>query len=176
SLLYDVLPRHIADALKDGKPIEPERREVVTIFFSDIVNFTTISSKLEPWKVSKFLDRLYSNFDSFAQAHGVFKLETIGDAYMAVTNLLEDQVEDHAVRIARFALDAIECASTTLQDEDAPELGTLKIRVGIHSGPVVANVIGKQRPKYTLFGDAVNTASRMESTSIPGKIQCTEVS
>eukprot|EP00960_Hanusia_phi_P042766 755698-Hanusia_phi.AAC.3 len=173
-LLYDVLPRHIAEALKEGRKVEPEHRETVTIFFSDIVNFTVLSASLPPAKVSDMLDSLYSQLDALAKEHGVFKLETIGDAYMAVTNLVESQEEEHAVRMAAFALAAIEAAATIPMDREHPEEGSIQLRVGIHSGPVVASVVGRQRPKYTLFGDTVNTASRMESNSLPGRIQCSQ--
>ena len=153
-LLYDVFPKHVADALREGRPVEPERKDCVTIFFSDIVGFTTISSSLDPEKVSS--------------AHRIFKVETIGDAYMAVTNLVEDQLNDHAVRMARFAVSAIQAARNTLIDLDNPSLGTVRIRVGLHSGPVVANVVGTRNKRYCLFGDSVNTAARMESNSEVG--------
>merc|ERR1711935_342000 len=87
-LLYEVFPRHIAEALRDGRKIEPESRSVVTIFFSDIVGFTNISSTLDPIKISMMLDRLYHSFDTISRKYDVFKVETIGDAYMAVTNLV----------------------------------------------------------------------------------------
>ena len=223
SMLYDVFPRHIADALKAGQKVEPERREVVTIFFSDIVGFTTISSELDPEKVSTMLHRLYSAFDQLADTYGIFKVranfskthphthmlrltqpetnapntrtpthtkacmyacmavtrrmrqvETIGDAYMAVTNLVEDQHADHAIRIARFAVGAIKAARDTLIDLDDPSRGHVRIRVGLHAGPVVANVVGTRNLRYCLFGDTVNTASRMESNSEEFKIHVSE--
>ena len=167
-LLYDVFPKHVADALREGRPVEPERKDCVTIFFSDIVGFTTISSSLDPEKVSTMLHRLYTAFDALSSAHRIFKVETIGDAYMAVTNLVEDQLNDHAVRMARFAVSAIQAARNTLIDLDNPSLGTVRIRVGLHSGPVVANVVGTRNKRYCLFGDSVNTAARMESNSEVG--------
>jgi len=172
ALLYELLPKHVADVLRTGGKVEPESKEVVTIFFSDIVGFTNISSELTPIKISEMLDRLYAAFDELSQKHRVFKVETIGDAYMAVTNLIEDQADDHAKRIAEFSLDAIKAANRTMIDIDEPDKGYIQIRVGFHSGPVVANVVGTRNPRYCLFGDTVNTASRMESNSKVNRIHC----
>jgi len=172
-LLFEVFPRHIAEALRDGRKIEAETRSIVTIFFSDIVGFTNISSTLEPIKISLMLDRLYHSFDQISRKYDVFKVETIGDAYMAVTNLVNDQ-PDHAKRIAAFSVDAMKAANETLIDLDDPERGCVNIRVGFHSGPVVANVVGSRNPRYCLFGDTVNTASRMESNSIENRIHCSQ--
>lgn len=171
SLLLEVFPKHIAEALRDGRKVEPEQHECVTIYFSDIVGFTTISSALSPVKVSDMLDRLYLAFDDLSHKHGVWKIETIGDAWMGVTNLVSKQDDSHASRIARFAIDAIQAASETLIDLDNPEMGHVRIRVGMHSGPVLSNVVGSRTPKFSIFGDTVNTSSRMESNSLPGYIQ-----
>jgi len=174
SLLFDVFPKHIAEALRDGRKVEPESRDVVTIFFSDIVGFTKISSSLSPIKISDMLDRLYSRFDQLSQKHDVFKVETIGDAYMAVTNLTKDQPNDHVKRIAEFSVNALQAAKETLIDVDDKHMGYVNIRIGFHSGPVVASVVGSRNPRYCLFGDTVNTASRMESNSVVDCIHCSE--
>mmetsp|Transcript_25718 Transcript_25718/g.37953 ORF Transcript_25718/g.37953 Transcript_25718/m.37953 type:complete len:1494 (+) Transcript_25718:46-4527(+) len=173
TLLFDVFPKHVAEALRDGRKVDPESRDIVTIFFSDIVGFTNISSTLEPIKISRMLDRLYNSFDKISRKHDVFKVETIGDAYMAVTNLVKDQ-PDHAKRIANFSIEALKAANETLIDIDHPDKGCVNIRVGFHTGPVVANVVGSRNPRYCLFGDTVNTASRMESNSIENRIHCSE--
>ncbi|CAB9516536.1 activated protein kinase catalytic subunit alpha-1 [Seminavis robusta] len=173
--LFDIFPRHIAEALRDGREVASEHKEMVTIFFCDIVGFTTISSTLEPKKVAHMLDRLYTKFDQLSHEHDIFKVETIGDAYMAVTNLVKDQPDDHTKRIANFAIDAIEAANDTRVDLDDPSKGYVNIRVGFHSGPVVADVVGSRNPRYCLFGDTVNTASRMESTSKENCIHCSEI-
>jgi class 3 adenylate cyclase len=170
--LFDIFPRHIAEAMRDGRAVEPEHRDVVTIFFSDIVGFTNISSELPPRKVANMLDRLYTKLDSLSQEYDVFKVETIGDAYMAVTNLVKDQSEDHAKRIAEFAIKAVQAANETCVDEDDPKRGFVNLRVGFHSGSVVADVVGTRNPRYCLFGDTVNTASRMESSSKANRIHC----
>lgn len=197
--LFDIFPKHVAEALRDGRAVEPEHRDVVTIFFSDIVGFTDISASMEPRKVATMLDRLYTKFDALSHVHEIFKLETIGDAYvgkffvermphdicfsvfllshdsrLAVTNLVKDQPSDHAKRIAEFAIDAIVAANETPIDPDDPSAGTVKIRVGFHSGPVVADVVGTRNPRYCLFGDSVNTASRMESNSKVNRIHCSD--
>jgi len=173
-VLYDVFPKHVADKLLAGDKVPAEHRSEVTIFFSDIVGFTTIASMQSPTSVSDMLDRLYTKLDDVSHRLGVFKVETIGDAYMAVTNLVEDQAADHCLRIASFAVEAIRAAADTLIDPDNPALGSIHLRVGLHSGPVVANVVGARNPRYCLFGDTVNTASRMESNSQPGRIHCSE--
>lgn len=199
-LLFEVFPQHVAEALRQGRKVEAESRDVVTIFFSDIVGFTEISSTMSPMQVSQMLGSLYEKFDELSQKHDVFKVETIGDAvslqlsvvvmmrarrewvilhtflvpqYMAVTNLIKDQ-PDHAKRIAAFAVDAIKAANKTLLDKSNPDRGHVNIRVGFHSGPVVADVVGTRNPRYCLFGDAVNVASRMESLSLPNHIHCSE--
>ena len=171
--LYDVFPKHIADALNAGKKVEAESHEIVTVVFSDIVGFTTISEQFTPMKVSNMLDRLYQEFDKLADQHHIFKVETIGDAYMGVTNLDGTEYDTHVKQVAEYAQDAIRAASQILIDEEDPSMGCVQIRVGFHSGPVVSNVIGSLNPRYGLFGDTVNTASRMESNSMPGKIHCT---
>lgn len=146
-MLYELFPKHVADALKEGKKVEPEHHELVTIVFSDIVHFTDISQQLDPLKVSTMLDNLYLAFDKIARRHGIFKVETIGDAYMGVTNLSNKQEHNHVKAAAEFAIEMIQEASKILIDPDAPEKGYINIRVGFHSGPVVSNVIGSLNPR-----------------------------
>jgi class 3 adenylate cyclase len=145
-VLSQVFPPHVAKALAEGQKLKPEHFEMVTIFFSDIQGFTDISKTLPPEKVCDMLDRLYTRFDILSEKHDVFKVETIGDAYMAVTNLHAKQ-DNHAERIALFALDCIKAANATLIDETEPGRGCVNIRVGFHSGPVVANVVGTKNPR-----------------------------
>ena len=171
NLLLEMFPKHVADALSKGQKVVPQHFDCVTIFFSDIVGFTRIASESTPMKISDMLDRLYTKFDKLSREHDVFKVETIGDAWMGVTNVVTPQ-PDHTKRIAAFAIDAIKAAGITLIDQEDRSKGFVNIRVGFHSGPVIANVVGSRNPKYTLIGDTVNTSARMESNSIPGCILC----
>ena len=171
-LVHAVFPKHVAEALRAGLTVEPESHDCVSILFTDIVGFTNISSKLPPIKVADMLDRLYHKFDALSVEFDIFKQETIGDAYMGVSNLHEKH-EDHAARLARFAMQIMHAANNTPIDTDDPSQ-TLTIRVGINVGPVVASVAGSRNPRYCLFGNAVNVASRMESTSTPGRIQLSQ--
>ena len=172
-LLFDIFPRHVANALTEGRKVEPELKSEVTIFFADIVGFTRISSLLTPLEVSMMLDRLYEKLDALSRRHEVYKVETIGDCFMCCTNLILDQ-PDHCKRMVKFAFDAIQAANETLINPDQPNLGYIDLRVGMHAGPVVANVVGSRNPRYCLFGDSVNCASRMESLSEKNRIQCSD--
>ena len=170
--LHNAFPRSIAEAIIEGRRPEPVLKECVSVFFSDIVGFTELSSRLGPDEVSSLLTRLFAKFDALAQLHGVQKVDVIGDAYLAAANLLEDQRGDHAARVARFARDAAAAAAATRLDDTDPSSPAVQIRIGIHCGPASAVVVGAQGLKFTVVGDTVNTASRMESTSLPGRIQC----
>ena len=173
-LIHQVFPKHVAKALLEGRKIEPDRVELATMFFSDIVGFTTISSKISPEQVSDLLDRLYLKFDELSLKHDVFKIETIGDAYVCVCNLVKDHAIDHAKRVAEFAIDTLKAAAETPILCDDPSMGAVRIRVGIHCGPLVARVVGSRNPRYCVFGDTVNTAARMESNSSPMMIHCSD--
>ena len=173
-LIHQVFPKHVAKALLEGRKAEPDRVEMATMFFSDIVGFTTISSKISPDQVSDMLDRLYLKFDALSVKYDVFKIETIGDAYVGVCNLVKDQGVDHAKRVAEFAMDTIKAAADTPILCDDPSMGTVRIRVGVHCGPLVARVVGSRNPRYCVFGDTVNTTARMESNSLPMMIHCSD--
>nr|UQK61951.1 soluble guanylate cyclase 2 [Choanoeca flexa] len=166
-LLHGILPPAIANQLAKGIRPEAERHRSVTILFSDIVGFTKLSSSVKPQSVMNMLNELFSKFDELCDKHEVFKVETIGDAYMVVCGLPTPN-ERHPVNMARFAIDMASTARTVKSPVDG---SPLQIRVGMHSGSVMAGVVGLKAPRYCLFGDAVNTASRMESNSVAGCIQ-----
>jgi len=168
-ILHQVLPARVVESLRQGHKVEPEEYECVTIFFSDIVGFTDISTTLQPQEVMHMLDRLYTKIDLVCRDYQLFKVETIGDAYMCVGGIPNGQ-EDQTVRVALFAMGAIKAARSVMVSEERPELGCVNIRVGIHTGSVIASVVGDLNPRYCLFGDTVNTASRMESNSEKGEI------
>lgn len=174
NLINQVFPEHVGKALLEGRKIEADRVDCATMFFSDIVGFTTISSEITPDQVSDMLDRLYLKFDALSVKHDVFKIETIGDAYVGVCNLVKNQESDHAKRIAEFAIDALNASANTPILPDDASMGTVKIRVGIHCGPLIARVVGSRNPRYCVFGDTVNTTARMESNSMPMRIHCSD--
>eukprot|EP00200_Dunaliella_tertiolecta_P016487 CAMPEP_0202422664 /NCGR_PEP_ID=MMETSP1128-20130828/50977_1 /ASSEMBLY_ACC=CAM_ASM_000463 /TAXON_ID=3047 /ORGANISM="Dunaliella tertiolecta, Strain CCMP1320" /LENGTH=1250 /DNA_ID=CAMNT_0049030737 /DNA_START=172 /DNA_END=3923 /DNA_ORIENTATION=- len=201
-LLYELFPNHVADALKQGCSPDPEPYPCVSIFFSDVCGYTNICSTLQPQEVMDMLHRLYSRFDALAQQLRLFKVETVGDAWMGVANLKYPQPDSHARLMAQFAFGCVaaanqelicptrpelghihirvgihagpshEAANNELICPSKPELGNIHIRVGIHAGPVMGAVVGTLNRRFGLFGDAVNVASRMESTSKKDHIQC----
>jgi len=175
AMVYDMFPRHVADALIMGESVPEDRRECSTVFFSDVCGFTNISANLESHQVASMLDRLFSAMDAAAARHGIYKVETIGDCYIGVSNLVESQPDDHASRMAAFSLDAMEAARQTMVDDTDETKGTVQIRAGFDCGPIVGSVVGTTYKKYTIFGNTVNTASRMESTGVPCRIQCSKV-
>lgn len=162
SLLYRMLPPSVAEALKQGKQITAEWFDEVTIYFSDIVGFTTLAAKSTPMQIVDLLNSLYTCFDDAITTHNVYKVETIGDCYMIVSGVPKRLPSAQHVRhVANCALDLLEAVRhfpiIHLKNEQ------LRVRIGIHTGPCAAGVVGLVMPRYCLFGDTVNTASRMES-------------
>uniref|UniRef100_A0A061RU06 histidine kinase n=1 Tax=Tetraselmis sp. GSL018 TaxID=582737 RepID=A0A061RU06_9CHLO len=162
-ILQEILPRYVIDQLKQGKTQIAHQLDQVTILFSDIVGFTELSASITTPQIIGMLDQLFSRFDDNVDVHGVYKVETIGDAYMIVAGHDKHSAHDHAERMLRVAMDMIDIASGL----QAPDGKPLRIRVGMHSGPAYAGVVGHKCPRYCLFGDTVNTASRMESNGFP---------
>lgn len=168
-LLLNILPAPIAERLKQGEGLIVDDFSDVTVLFADIVGFTTMSAQTSPQALVDLLNNIFSAFDRLAEQHGLEKIKTIGDAYMAVGGLPEAR-PDSAKIVADMALDMRQ----VIQDLSRKAANPLSVRIGIHSGPVVAGVIGHKKFSYDLWGDTVNTASRMESHGVPGQIQVSQ--
>ncbi len=175
-LLLNILPKVIADQLKTGETTIASAMEEVTILFADVVGFTPLSAKVPPIQLVGLLNKLFSSFDHLAEQYKLEKIKTIGDAYMVVGGLPLPQ-EDHAEAIAEMALE-MQAVMDNFQAEtilgESEDCERFQIRIGINTGSVVAGVIGIKKFIYDLWGDAVNIASRMESSGEPGRIQVTE--
>jgi class 3 adenylate cyclase len=168
-LLLNILPASIADRLRQGEMLIADRFEEMTVLFADVVDFTQLSVRMTPAEVVAILNRVFSIFDGLADRYGLEKIKTIGDAYMVVGGLSPGP-DHHVERVADMGLDMI-------AEIGALEIGNgqrLEIRVGMQTGPAVAGVIGLKKFIYDVWGDTVNTASRMESHGIPGRIHVTE--
>ena len=168
-LLLNILPAAIAERLKASPESIADHSADVTVLFADIVGFTPLSANKSPQDLVRLLDRVFSEFDALAEKHGLEKIKTIGDAYMAAAGLPARRA-DHAPAAACMAQDMLAAV-----ERIAAETGeALALRIGLNSGPVVAGVIGRKKFIYDMWGDTVNTASRMESHGLPGAIQCSE--
>jgi adenylate cyclase len=168
-LLLNVLPAPIAARLKRGEAVIADEFPEVTVLFADLVDFTRRSRDATPEQVVRVLDELFSALDRLAGRHGLEKIKTVGDAYMVVGGLPEPR-PDHAEAVAEMALAVREEVPRHLDPDGQP----LAVRIGIATGPVVAGVIGRRKFSYDLWGDTVNTASRMESGGVAGCIQVTD--
>jgi adenylate cyclase len=163
-LLLNVLPAQIAERLKAGESVIADGTAEAGVLFADIAGFTPMSQAMSPEDIVRLLNEVFTLFDGLAASYGLEKIKTIGDAYMVASGLLHSR-DDHAENLARMALD---------MQREARRLRRVELRIGIDIGPVVAGVIGRSKFIYDLWGDTVNTASRMESHGIPGTIQVTE--
>ena len=163
-LLRNVLPQRIIDRLAAGETLIADRHEAVSVLFGDVVGFTEISAHLAPAVLIEELNQLFSGFDAICERTGVEKIKTVGDAYLVIGGLGDEA--DHAATIAETALQMIE------QVEARAGLGAdWRIRIGLHSGPAIAGVIGTTKFAYDVWGDTVNVAARLEAASEPNRIQ-----
>lgn len=169
SLLHNILPVPIADRLKKSRIAIADGFDSVSILFADIVGFTPLSGKMKPAELVSLLNKIFSDFDVLVEENHLEKIKTIGDAFM-VAGGLPLPSNTHALQVAKFALEVKKSlAKINLENQQS-----LMIRIGIHSGPVVAGVIGLSKFSYDVWGDTVNIASRMESHCLPGEIQVSE--
>jgi class 3 adenylate cyclase len=168
-LLRNMLPEAIAERLKQRQEVIADASPQVTVLFTDIVDFTAHAERSPPEATVALLNELFSQFDALTESRGLEKIKTVGDAYM-VAGGLPNPRPDHARAVAELALEMLDLAARRSFPDGEP----VRLRIGIDTGPVVAGVIGRRRFSYDLWGDTVNTASRMETTGIPGCIQITE--
>lgn len=168
-LLQNILPLSVIEKLRENPDSIAENFEECTVLFSDIVGFTEMSRKMSAYSLVSLLNEIFSTFDDLAEKHKLEKIKTIGDAYMVVGGLPEPD-PNHAENVANFALEMLTIVQEIRNKIDIP----IELRIGIHSGNAVAGVIGKKKFIYDLWGDSVNTASRMESHGLPGQIQVSE--
>lgn len=169
-LLLNVLPGSVAERLKGGETTIADAYEDATILFADLVDFTPLAVALGPADTVGLLDRLFSAFDRLADEHGLEKIKTMGDAYMVVGGV-PDVCDDHPQRVVSLGLDMLDAVADLSREIGRP----LAVRIGVHTGPVVAGVIGKRKFIYDLWGDTVNVASRLESHGIAGSVQMSEM-
>ena len=156
---------------------------MASVLFLDIVGFTSMCSRLDPARMTQLLGQLMGRLDDLARLHDVQRVDVVGDAYIAATNLLKDQHADHAARLARFAVDAVAAASSVVDDwcRGEGEFGDgeavqIQVRVGMHSGAVAGLVVRGNARKHTLVGEAARGAARLEQTGLAGRVQCSEAS
>ncbi|KAJ8317534.1 hypothetical protein KUTeg_005438 [Tegillarca granosa] len=164
NLLYQMLPQKVADVLRQHGSMPAEHFDQVTIYFSDIVGFTRIASKSTPFQIVDWLNHLYSQIDECIDKFDVYKVETIGDAYMVVSGVPVTNGNKHGKEIACMSIEIRDLVDGSMITHFPNEV--TKLRIGLNSGPCVAGVVGTKMPRYCLFGDTVNTASRMESSGM----------
>ncbi|KAG7344856.1 adenylate and guanylate cyclase catalytic domain containing protein [Nitzschia inconspicua] len=167
-LLESLLPIHAAEELRRGQEVKPMIHNSVTMFFSDIVGFTNICKEISPCQVIDMLNELYGIMDFLAAKFHLFKVETIGDAYVCASGLPTSD-ENHAINVANFAIAVQHCCRKVLSPVDKQ---AIQLRIGIHSGEAASGIVGVTNPRYCVFGDTVNTTARHESTGEPGRVHC----
>ena len=171
-LLQELLPPSVAQSLAAGKQVEPETFDNVSVFFSDIVGFTSISSQATPMEIVVMLNNMYTSFDDVAHMFDVYKVATIGDAYMVASGVPIRNGDKHGAAICSLALALLKSSESFIIPHMPNEY--LRMRIGIHSGPCVAGVTGLKMPRYLLFGETVDIAAKMESGGESMKIHISE--
>jgi adenylate cyclase len=172
-LLLNILPRAIAHELKASERVVPRYHESVTIMFADFEGFSRLTERIEPKNLIDQLDQFFSAFDEIAQRHRLEKLKTIGDAYMAVAGLPEAN-RTHDIDACLAAMDFLDFMRRSNTQRDKLHLPRWELRIGIHSGPVMAGVVGRHKFVYDVWGDAVNIAARLEASSAAGRINVSD--
>jgi len=169
ALLLNILPKEIADELKANGSAAAKHFDAVTVMFTDFKDFTLISEKLSPQELVSEIDRCFTAFDAIVAKHNVEKIKTIGDAYMCAGGLPVTN-KTHANDVVTAALEIRDFMSEHARQRQLENKEPFEIRVGVHTGPVVAGIVGTQKFAYDIWGDTVNTASRMESSGEAGKV------
>ncbi|XP_033095480.1 uncharacterized protein LOC117100038 isoform X2 [Anneissia japonica] len=172
TLLYQMLPKIVAERLKCNKNVKAEEYSSATIMFSNIVEFTRVCSESTPLQIVDMLNHVYTVFDNYIDKYDVYKVETIGDAHVVVSGIPKRNGNTHGSEIALLAFNLLNSIKSVV----IPQMPgySLTIRIGIHTGPVVSGIVGSKMPRYCLFGETVNMASHMESSGVPNRIQVSE--
>ncbi|MBL7986012.1 MAG: adenylate/guanylate cyclase domain-containing protein, partial [Flavobacteriales bacterium] len=168
-LLLNILPREISDELKEKGKATARQHEAVTVMFTDMKGFTKVAEKMTPQQLVSELDECFIRFDAIIDRYGIEKIKTIGDSYMSACGV-PTKDPHHAVKSVMAALDVRQDMLRWKQEREAKGMEPWVLRIGLHTGPVVAGVVGKRKFAYDIWGDAVNTASRMESSGEPGEV------
>lgn len=171
NLLLNILPAETARELKQNGRVEAVKFEKVTVLFTDFVKFSSVAERTDPEQLVKSIDYYFRGFDEIIMKHGLEKIKTVGDSYMCAGGL-PVATEDHAMRVVQAAKEMLGLVQEALHSDDG--LTHFEIRIGIHTGPVVAGIVGIKKWQYDIWGDTVNIASRMESGSLPGRINLSE--
>ena len=171
-LLLNILPQETADELKENGEVQAKKFDEVSVLFTDFQGFTQQSESMIPETLVQSIDFYFSKFDEIVKKHGLEKIKTIGDAYMCAGGL-PHALENHAVKICEAALEMVEFVRKTKRSS-THDLAKFDVRLGINTGPVVAGVVGNTKFQYDIWGDTVNTAARMESSGVVGKVNISE--
>ena len=171
-LLADLLPTAVTESLKAGKQVSPESFEAVTIMFSDIVSFTRISSLGTPMDVVRMMNTMFTVIDQVSISYDVYKIATIGDAYFVASGVPIPNGDDHAKEICSMSLELLQAVSNCPVLHAPGE--SIKLRIGVHTGPVVAGIAGIKMPRYMLFGDTVDIAEKLEAEGESSRVHVSE--